>query len=198
MTPEELRTAAADTFGPQATADIEHGLLTVRVPPESWVAALTDARDRLGCDFFDWLSAVDELAEGIGIVAHLWSTAQRHHLLIRTRLPADDPRLATATGVYRGAGWHERETHEMFGVAFDGHPNLVPLLLPDGFEGHPLRKDFVLAARVVKAWPGEVDPGQSTADVSRKRRRNLPPGVPDPSTWGPNAVPRDGEPGVRP
>jgi hypothetical protein len=63
----------------------------------------------------------------------------------------------------------------------------VPLLLPDGFEGHPLRKDFVLAARAAKAWPGAKEPGESDADVgaSPGRRKTRPPGVPDPETWGP-------------
>jgi NADH:ubiquinone oxidoreductase subunit C len=71
----------------------------------------------------------------------------------------------------------------MFGIGFDDHPNLVPLLLPDGFDGHPLRKDFVLATRVAKDWPGVKDPGDS---VERPKRRNLrPPGVPLPGSWGP-------------
>ena len=71
----------------------------------------------------------------------------------------------------------------MFGIDFDGHPHLVPLLLPDGFEGHPLRKDFVLAARVAKAWPGAKEPGESDADAGHaapSRRKTPPPGVPDP------------------
>jgi NADH-quinone oxidoreductase subunit C len=76
---------------------------------------------------------------------------------------------------------------------FDGHPNLVPLLLPDGFEGHPLRKDFVLASRVAKPWPGAKEPGESDHDLSAERsspgrRRMLPPGVPAPDEWGPGAV----------
>ncbi|HZP51562.1 NADH-quinone oxidoreductase subunit C, partial [Actinocrinis sp.] len=82
---------------------------------------------------------------------------------------------------YRGANWHERETFEMFGVVFTGHPDLKPLLLPDGFEGHPLRKEFILASRVVKAWPGAKEPGESEHDrgkASPGRRRMLPPGVP--------------------
>src|SRR5258705_10319838 len=79
----------------------------------------------------------------------------------------------------------------MFGVSFDGHPNLVPLLLPDGFEGNPLRKEFVLASRVAKPWPGAKEPGESDHGPAAAktgapgRRRTLPPGVPDPETWGP-------------
>ncbi|MEU7043924.1 NADH-quinone oxidoreductase subunit C, partial [Streptomyces varsoviensis] len=105
-------------------------------------------------------------------------------LLVRTTVPHEAPVLPTAVGVYAGAAWHERETHEMFGVDFTGHPHLVPLLLPDGFEGHPLRKDFVLAARVAKAWPGAKEPGESEHG-GPKRRQMLPPGVPDPNEWGP-------------
>ena len=169
---------------PFGQAETSHGQLTVDVSPAEWIPALAYARDELGCDFFDFLSAVDELDDGIRIVSHVYSTASRQHLLIRTLLSSGES-LPTATTVYKGANWHERETAEMFGVSFDGHPNLIPLLLPDGFEGTPLRKDFVLASRVAKQWPGEVDPGQSVGDLRKpKRRRNLPPGVP--TDWGPN------------
>ncbi|MQS10388.1 NADH-quinone oxidoreductase subunit C, partial [Streptomyces alkaliphilus] len=92
--------------------------------------------------------------------------------------------LPTATGLWAGAAWHERETREMFGIEFTDHPAPAPLLLPDGFEGHPLRKDFVLAARVVKAWPGAKEPGEP-GHGGPKRRQMLPPGVPDPNEWGP-------------
>ena len=74
---------------------------------------------------------------------------------------------------------------------FTGHPHLVPLLLPENFEGHPLRKDFVLAARVVKEWPGRVEPGRSGPDTGRRARPRLPLGVPEPGTWGPAEVPGD-------
>ena len=132
--------------GPPLDSEISPDMITVTVPAEAWVAALACARDELDCDFFDWLTGVDELDAGVAVLAHVYSLAGRHHLLLRTLL-AGEPRLATATGVYRGAAWHERETHEMFGVVFDGHPGLNPLLLPDGFDGVPLRKNFVLAAR---------------------------------------------------
>ncbi|MCO5994600.1 NADH-quinone oxidoreductase subunit C [Actinoallomurus rhizosphaericola] len=180
----ELAVSWARRFGDDVRAEESFGLLTVDVPPELWEEALTFARDELGCGFFDWLSAVDELERGFAIVTHLHSLEQGHHLLIRTTVPREDPRLVSATAVYRGANWHERETHEMFGVIFDGHPDLTPLLLPDEFEGHPLRKEFVLAARVAKPWPGAKEPGES-GHGAPSRRRMLPPGVPQ--DWGPAA-----------
>ncbi|MQA96231.1 MAG: NADH-quinone oxidoreductase subunit C [Streptosporangiales bacterium] len=159
------------------------GQVTVDVPAEAWVAALRTARDELGCGFFDWLSAVDEGEDGFAVVAHVWSLEQHFGLLVRTTTAREKPLLSTVTEVYRGASWHERETAEMFGIAFDGHPGLDPLLLPDGFEGHPLRKEFVLAARVAKPWPGAKEPGESEHGPPTRRRRVRPPGVPD--DWGP-------------
>ncbi|MCC2279719.1 NADH-quinone oxidoreductase subunit C [Streptomyces sp. ET3-23] len=180
-----LPEAPEELFGEGATAEEAYGLLTVDVPAESWITALETARDRLGCTFFDWLSAVDEPGTGFRVCAHVVGLAGGvHRLLVRTTVPHEAPVLPTAVGVYAGAEWHERETHEMFGVDFTGHPHLVPLLLPEGFEGHPLRKDFVLAARVAKAWPGAKEPGEP-AEGGPKRRQMLPPGVPDPNEWGP-------------
>ncbi|MEU1815543.1 NADH-quinone oxidoreductase subunit C [Streptomyces roseifaciens] len=179
-------------FGEGATAEETYELLTVDVPAERWTTALETARDRLGCTFFDWLSAVDEPGTGFRVCAHLAALPGAlpgggggvRRLLLRTTVPHEAPALATAVGVYAGAAWHERETHEMFGIDFPGHPHLAPLLLPEAFEGHPLRKDFVLAARVVKAWPGAKEPGEG-AEGGPKRRQMLPPGVPDPNEWGP-------------
>ena len=179
-------TQQPDDAAPQPPGD------EVDVPRESWVAEVAAARDR-GFDYFDWLTAVDQLddtdAPGFDVVTHLWCLERREHLLLRTRVPAADPVLETVTGVFAGAAWHERETFEMFGVDFAGHVDLRPLLLPDGFEGHPLRKDFVLAARAAKAWPGAKEPGESDADThgaaAPGRRKTRPPGVPDPAVWGP-------------
>jgi len=162
---------------------------TVDVEVERWVAAARAARDDLDCRFFDFLTAVDLLQEGFSVVAHV-----AHHepggarsVLLRTTVARERPDVDCLCAVYAGAGWHERETHEMFGIGFAGHPDLAPLLLPDGFEGHPLRKDFVLASRVAKPWPGAKEPGESDHDASPSRRRTRPPGVPDPDEWGPRA-----------
>ncbi|MER6678125.1 NADH-quinone oxidoreductase subunit C [Streptomyces sp. NPDC000983] len=173
-----------ELFGTEATAEESYEVLTVDVPPTSWIQALRTARDELGCTYFDWLSAVDEPGTGFRVAAHVAALAPVRRLLLRTTVPHEAPVLASAVTVFAGAGWHERETHEMFGVTFEGHPGLEHLLLPETFEGHPLRKDFVLAARVAKAWPGAKEPGESDHG-GPKRRQMLPPGVPDPNEWGP-------------
>ncbi|GAA4687701.1 NADH-quinone oxidoreductase subunit C [Phytohabitans rumicis] len=189
MTPEEVGARLGGRV-PDAVASVSGGeayaRATVDVPPDAWAAALRVARDDadLACDFFDWLSAVDELAEGFAIVAHLWSTSRRHGVLVRTRVPRDAAAVESVVAIYPGAAWHERETHEMFGVDFPGHPGLTPLLLPPEFEGHPLRKEFVLASRVAKAWPGAKEPGESEHGTA-KRAPMRPPGVPAPGEWGP-------------
>ena len=181
MTGGQLLAEAARHL-PEARCAAEEGTVTIDVPREEWLAALAFARDTAGCDFFDWLTAVDEQEKGLAVVAHLYSIEDRQHLLVRTLVPQGDPVLPTATPLFRGAAWAERETHEMFGVVFDGHPGLAPLLLPDGFEGHPLRKDFPLAARAAQDWPGAREPGEGAAPA-RSRRRLVPPGVPE--GWSP-------------
>ena len=163
-----------------------HERAVLDVPAALWWTAVGAARDPgvLGCDFFDWLSAVDELDDGFTVVAHLWSSRRKHGLLLRARLTRDNPVVESVIDLFPGAAWHERETHEMFGIAFSRHPDLRPLLLPPGFEGNPLRKEFVLASRVAKAWPGAKEPGESEAGTA-KRAPMRPPGVPDPNEWGP-------------
>ena len=91
------------------------------------------------------------------LLARVVSPARKIGLHLKCDLPDDDVRAPTWSNVYFGANWHEREVWEMFGITFDGHPNLTHLYLPGGFEGHPLRKDFPLLSRHVKPWPGLVD-----------------------------------------
>ena len=186
------RVAAAYTgaFGEDAVVDTDgFGPLSVDVPADRWVEALRLARDGLDCAFFDFLTAVDELEDGFRIVCHV---ADHHspgpggvvHLIVCTLVPRDAAALPSVVDVYAGARWHERETHEMFGVDFtvDGEPLVLEkLLLPDQFEGHPLRKEFVLASRVAKPWPGAKEPGESdhAPAGTTSRRRMKPPGVPD-------------------
>ena len=138
------------------------------VPAGRWVEVVT-ACHAAGFTYFDWLSAVDEpdavgeRVAGADVVVHLVAPRPLRRIILRARVPADDAEIASLTGVFAGAAWHERETHEMFGIGFTGFDDgsglgLRPLLLPDGFEGTPLRKSFVLASRAVKAWPGAKEP----------------------------------------
>ncbi|MFB7175078.1 NADH-quinone oxidoreductase subunit C, partial [Streptomyces sp. NPDC056254] len=184
---DSLPDAAPTVFGAEAVAELSYDVLTVDVPVGSWISSLEIARDKLGCTYFDWLSAVDEPGTGFRVCAHVASleNGRVRRLLLRTTVPHGAPSLPSAVAVYAGAEWHERETFEMFGITFTDHPNLVHLLLPENFEGHPLRKDFVLAARVAKAWPGAKEPGEAHDPDAPKRRQMLPPGVPDPNDWGP-------------
>jgi len=91
------------------------------------------------------------------VFARLLSTRRRVGVTVKADLDDDEPRVASIHAVYSGADWHERETWEMYGFDFTGHPGLRHLYLPGEFEGVPLRKDFPLLAREVKPWPGLVD-----------------------------------------
>jgi NADH-quinone oxidoreductase subunit C len=112
--------------------DVSHAQLTVTVERGAWLAALGWARDELGCSFLGFLRGADEPdadPAAIMVVAHLHTPSGRHHLLLRTLVPAADPRLPTATGLFGGAHRHEREVHEMVGLSFTGHPHLDALPL---------------------------------------------------------------------
>ncbi|HVL28674.1 MAG TPA: NADH-quinone oxidoreductase subunit C [Acidimicrobiales bacterium] len=91
------------------------------------------------------------------LLARVYSTTRHNGVILKCDLDDEAPQAPTWHEVYPGADWHERETWEMFGIDFAGHPNLINLYLPSGFEGHPLRKDFPLLSREVKPWPGLVD-----------------------------------------
>jgi len=103
------------------------------------------------------------------LLLHVVNTGARHDVFLKADLPDDSLAAPTISHLYAGANWHERETAEMFGIDFVGHPDPRKLYLPSEFEGFPLRKDFPLLARVVKPWPGIVDvepmPGDDEADA---------------------------------
>ncbi|MBM4441865.1 MAG: NADH-quinone oxidoreductase subunit C [Candidatus Rokubacteria bacterium] len=132
------------------TATPERGSLDliVHVPRDEVVAALRALKRHadLGFDYLRSLTAVDNEDEGIDVVYHLYSTAKRLNLTVKATLPNNDLRIETATGVWRAANWLERETAEMFGVTFAGHPDPRTLLLPEDMtDTFPLRKDHPLA-----------------------------------------------------
>ena len=95
------------------------------------------------------LTCVDYIASRgrLEMVYHLASLSGKHRLRLKVELPAGEPCLPSLAPLWKNADWLEREVHEMFGGRFEGHPGLPPLLLYEGFEGHPLRKDYPLRRR---------------------------------------------------
>jgi NADH-quinone oxidoreductase subunit C len=152
------------------------------VAPAEWV----DASTAVFADAsyaFDWLSACDEIgvADELRVVVR-FDRADGHGLRLETRVPRTAPHLPSLRHVIAGVGWHERETSELYGIGFDGgdpRPLLIPAEGSPGHPGgHPLRKDFVLGARAVTPWPADEGGAEDA------RRRQAPPGVPDPTVWG--------------
>ena len=120
-----------------------HGYhLDVQVDPEQLYVAvkIIDELDY----FIESITGVDWIKEKQMEVIYDFSRYDFDlcRVVIRTRVDRDDPKLPTITPIYTGANWHERETHDFFGIKFEGHPNLIPLLLPEDADFHPLLKDF--------------------------------------------------------
>jgi NADH-quinone oxidoreductase subunit C len=178
-----------------------YGSLVVRVKPDAWRKAAEASKIELECDFLSFISGIDwqpapregeeaggdtsspvqptEMTFGVAsstgrmqVFAHVESTTQKWGVTLKTDVDEHDPHAESWVPHYPGADWHERETWEMFGVTFDGHPSLRHLYLPSEFEGHPLRKDYPLLARVVKPWPGLVDvepmPGEEKREEAKE------------------------------
>jgi NADH-quinone oxidoreductase subunit C len=159
---------------------LSFGHVDVTCEPQNLVEAVTELRDADGikCRFFTFLSGVDRSEFGVEegsraadeergpqleVLIHLYSPEYTVHTTIHVPLQGDRPTCASISAVFNGALWHERETHEMFGIHFEGHPHLLNLYLPEDFEGHPLLKSFKLPSRVVKLWPGAKDPSEAAS-----------------------------------
>jgi NADH-quinone oxidoreductase subunit C len=117
--------------------------VVVRVRPEDVSKACRLAKDSpsLDFDYLRCLSAVD-YEERIEVVYHLFSLQKRHKMVIKTSVSPNDTTVPSVVSVWRAADWFEREAHDLYGVVFEGHPDLAPLLLYEGFEGFPGRKSF--------------------------------------------------------
>lgn len=159
--------------------------LWVRIATDAWVAA-GEALHAMGFSYFTFLSAFDwlpspygrgednpdeppperstEIKQGITggetrfqVFARVLDPVRHVGITLKADVPDDQPRIGSWHAVWAGANWHERETAEMFGIEFAGHPDPRHMYLPGEFEGYPLRKDFPLLSRMVKPWPGIVD-----------------------------------------
>jgi NADH-quinone oxidoreductase subunit C len=132
-------------ISPRASADHP----AVNVPAADAVALLTSLRDEFGFDMLIDVTAID-WAEGASprftVVWHLLATARGEYLRVAADCPSDaEPAMPTVTGLWAAADWHERETYDLLGIRFTGHPDLRRILMWDGYPYHPLRKEFPLA-----------------------------------------------------
>ncbi len=116
--------------------------LTVTVPAGSWLTVATLLKEELGCTFFSFLSAVDWKDDGLEVVLWVDNPDARIAVLMKTRLGAGVSACQSLVPVYRGANWMERECFDMFGIVFEGHPDLRRILLPDDWVGYPLLKSY--------------------------------------------------------
>jgi NADH-quinone oxidoreductase subunit C len=163
MTPDEIAAHLTEATGAVERSEVAHGEVSVWVPADKWVEVATHLRDCGRChyDFPTFLTAVDMEDQGFEVVLHVYSVRRQHSVNVKTLVTREQPHLPTLSDVWVGANWCERETWELFGIEFDGHPNLVKLLLPVEFDGFPLRKDFLLMTREAKEWPGLKEPAEA-------------------------------------
>jgi NADH-quinone oxidoreductase subunit C/D len=139
------------------------GDLAITVDRKAWVEAARLLRDHPDLDYklfldlcgVDYLDK-DDQPERFSVVLHLYSVSKKHHVRLKTPVPERDPKLATLTGVFHGANWFEREAWDLYGIVFEGHPNLSRLLTHESFVGHPMRKDYPTARRHVLKTPKEM------------------------------------------
>jgi len=149
------------------------GDLAITVKREAWVEAARLLRDHPDLDYklfldlcgVDYLDR-DDRPERFEVVLHLYSVSKKHHVRLKTPVPEAQPKLPTLASVFKGANWFEREAWDLYGIVFEGHPNLVRILTHDSFVGHPMRKDYPTAKRHVLKSPKE-------------RLVNVPPGSED-------------------
>jgi len=119
--------------------------LTVR--PEAIAEVCRYLRDREAGPYVHLASLLGlDHGDDLGVVYHLYELRSPSRVVVHVQLPSSDPTLPTITDVFPAANWKEREAAEMYGIVFEGHPELHKLLLPDDWEGHPMRKDYVIPA----------------------------------------------------
>jgi NADH-quinone oxidoreductase subunit C len=125
-------------------AAVAHGVLALLIERTRLLEVVRSLKDRFGFDMFLDVTAVDwpEREPRFDVVWHFYSTRHFVRVRVKTRVPLADPTVDTLVPFYGSARYMERECHEMYGIAFRGNDDLRPLLLYEGFEGHPLRKDY--------------------------------------------------------
>jgi NADH-quinone oxidoreductase subunit C len=146
MTSAEIHEKVQARFGDKILEFNAEGLdPSLKVVPEALaeVAQFLRDEDSLRFNSLMSLSGVD-YTDKLGVVYHLHSMIHRHRITLKVELPYDNPTVPSVARLWLTANWHEREAYDLFGIIFANHPDLRRILLPDDWEGYPLRKDYVV------------------------------------------------------
>jgi len=156
MSFDEIKKLLSEKFGSDVIMDIQSGGLqpALIIKPELIVPVCEELRDNKNT-WFDFLSCLTGVDHGVennkfSVVYHLASIPHKHQLVLKVIIDHDRntstlPTCNTVSGVWKTAEWHEREAFDLLGIQFEGHPDLRRILLPDDWEGYPLRKDYIVA-----------------------------------------------------
>jgi NADH-quinone oxidoreductase subunit C len=160
MTPQQIFDLVERRFPKQILASFPNDKHPrIHVEPGSWRAIARFLHDEpaLQLDWLANLGGIDYVAdEKMCVEYDLWSFGLRHSIAVKVYCPREEPRVPSVVDVWKAADWHEREAFDMFGIVFDGHPDLRRILCADDWVGYPLRKDYVFP-REYHGIPGSVE-----------------------------------------
>jgi NADH-quinone oxidoreductase subunit C len=142
VTHDRARREIHERFGTPPTG--EGPAIAVTVDTNRWVDLANFAREALGCYYFSFSTAVDAKEQGLEVVARVENLEAGFSVTMKTRLDPGVTTCPSLVSVYPGADWMERECYDMFGIRFEGHPDLRRILLPQDWEGHPLLKSYAV------------------------------------------------------
>ena len=150
MLPEPMQSlpvpAALEAWDPHAilNASLDLGETLLWISPGKIVSVCKELRDNQGFERICGVSAIDRypLEPRFEVVYFVHSVSRNIRLKLKVALPGTAPAVESVTCVWEGANWYEREAFDLFGIRFEGHPNLKRIMMPEGWEGHPLRRDF--------------------------------------------------------
>jgi NADH-quinone oxidoreductase subunit C len=160
MTSQQIIDALAAKFPGKLLASFpqdKHPRVHINAADWPAVARFLHSEPAIRLDWLMNLSGVDYVAEDkLCVVYDLWSFDHRHEFAVKVYCPRDNPHIPSVCDLWRAADWHEREAYDMFGIIFDGHPDLRRILCSDDWVGWPLRKDYVFP-REYHGIPGSVE-----------------------------------------
>lgn len=170
MTPTQIAKALQDKFGSavlNSLPDDKHPRIHVMADQWRAVAEHLKADPALAFDWLACMSAVDYVADNLlCLVVDLESTTHKHVFCVKVYVERDKPVMPSVADLWPAADWHEREAFDMMGITFTGHPDLRRILLPEDWEGYPLRKDY--------AFPREYHGIPGTYELDWKQKADYP------------------------